>query len=628
MAFPGDITMPNDPKPTQNEQKLLDYLRRVTGDLKLAQQELTTVRAREQDPIAIVAMACRYPGGVRSPEDLWQVVSTGTDTISPLPANRGWELGELYDPDPDQEGKTYVEAGGFLSEAGQFDPALFGISPREALAMDPHQRLTLELAWETFERAGIDPKSLKGSSVGTFVGANPLDYRSGISDTSGGVEGHLVTGSSASIVSGRIAYFFGLSGPAITIDTACSSSLVALHLAVGALRQGDCSLALAGGVAVMSTPAEFVGFSRQRALSRDGRCRAFSADADGMGLGEGVGMVLVERLSEARRNGHPVLAVVRGSAINQDGASNGLTAPNGPAQQQVIEAALANARLAPDQVDAVETHGTGTKLGDPIEAHALLATYGQNRPADRPLLIGSLKSNIGHAQASAGVGGVIKSVLALRHGLLPKTLHADNPTPEVDWDSGAVSLLTENAPWADRGRPRRIGISAFGVSGTNAHVLLEQAPEADTAGEKSQQPQGVPVLPWVLSAGSARSLSSQAGQLADLVRDRPELHPLDVGWSLAATRAALEHRAVVVGSSSADLLAGTEAVESGAERAGVLSGLARGGSRLGLLFAGQGAQRLGMGRELYEAFPVFAETFDEVCGVLDGLLDGSLREVV
>nr|WP_051773029.1 type I polyketide synthase [Saccharothrix sp. NRRL B-16314] len=611
------------------EERLVSALRNSLAENQSLRARLSEVREQAAEPIAVVGMGCRFPGGVTSPEELWDMLVEGRDAVTGFPSDRGWDVEGLYDPDIGVEGKSYVREGAFLHDAGDFDAGFFGISPREAAAMDPQQRLLLEVSWEALEHAGIDPKSLKGTDTGTYTGIFYEEYAPRIYTERDGYAGHLVAGTLPSLASGRVAYVLGLEGPAVSVDTACSSSLVALHLGVQGLRTGDCSLALVGGATVISLPSTYVGFSQLRGLAPDGRCKAFSDRANGFGPAEGAGVVVLERLSDARRLGHRVLAVVRGSAINQDGASNGLTAPSGPAQRRVIRQALANAGLTAGEVDVVEAHGTGTPLGDSIEAQSLLTTYGQGR--DVPVWLGSVKSNLGHTQAAAGVAGVIKMVQAMRHGVLPATLHVDTPSTQIDWSAGAVELLRENHDWPRNGHPRRAGVSSFGISGTNSHVILEEAPQTSAPepvnpGARTSADETGPI-PWVLSARSQEALVGQARRLHDFLDGRPGTDAVDVAAALAK-RSSFPHRAVLLGSDTGELTRRLDAVVSGEDAPNVLTGLALASDKTVFVFPGQGSQWTGMGRELLETWPAFARALGECAEALKEFVDWDLLDVV
>jgi acyl transferase domain-containing protein len=611
--------------------KLTDALRAAL----IENEDLRQLRARALEPVAVVGMACRFAGGIESPADLWEAVCSGADVLGDVPDDRGWDLASLFDPDPDAVGKTYTRSGAFLSGAGEFDAEFFGISPREAMAMDPQQRVLLEVCWEALEAAGIDPASLAGSETGVFAGtwAQPYGNAGGMGSDS--LEGFALTGGASSVASGRIAYVLGLQGPAISIDTACSSSLVATHLACQSLRNGESSLALAGGVTVMTTPAVFTAFARQRGLAADGRCKAFAAAADGTGFGEGAAVLVLERLSDAHRNNHPVLAVIAGSAINQDGASNGLTAPNGPAQERLIVQAVSNAGIGLDEVDVVEGHGTGTTLGDPIEAGALIATYGAARSARHPLWLGSIKSNIGHTQAAAGAAGIIKMIAAINHDTLPPTLNVDHPSPHIDWSAGTVRILTEAVAWPITDHPRTAAVSSFGISGTNAHLILQQTPN-QTAEPAEPTRHGVAFgLPmWPVSARTPAALLAQADRLHQHLIRHPDLDLTDVAYSLARTRTHHPYRAAItmpVGNADprADLLGALDALRTGQPHPQLTQHhLTRLRSKTVFVLPGQGAQYPDMGRELYEHNQVFADTVDNICEALDAHLDVSLREIM
>ncbi|KIG15385.1 Malonyl CoA-acyl carrier protein transacylase [Enhygromyxa salina] len=614
-----------------DDKKLRAYLERATTALRHTKQRLQDLQSEQHEPIAIVSTACRYPGGVESPEQLWELLSQATDAISGFPSDRGWDADALYHPDPDHPGTTISREGGFLHDAALFDERLFEISPREAETMSPQQRLLLTTSWEALERAHLRPTSLHGSDTGVFVGVMYYDYGARLMADAQALAGYTWIGSAGSVSSGRISYNFGFQGPAVTLDTACSSSLVAVHLACQSLRRGECQLALAGGATVMATPTIFIEFSRQRGLAPDGRCKAFSEQANGVGWGEGAGMVVLERLSDAQKNGHPILGLIRGSAINQDGRSQGLTAPNGPAQQRVIKAALANAKLEASDVDLLEAHGTGTRLGDPIEANALQAVYGRSRPPGSPAWLGSLKSNIGHTQAAAGVGGIIKLILALEHETMPRSLYAEAPSSQVNWDVPGIELLASARAWPKGDVPRRGAVSSFGISGTNAHLIVEEAPAEHSAPAVTPQRDKLAV-PLIFSGKDDAATQRQGELLRTHLERHPDLRLADVSWSLLTTREQFPSRKAIVACSRAQALAQLAQFTDSAPPGGTAPGFeARQRSqhpRVAVMFTGQGSQRLGMGRGLYEQIPAFRAAFDEICEQLDTHLERPLAAVV
>jgi acyl transferase domain-containing protein/NADPH:quinone reductase-like Zn-dependent oxidoreductase/acyl carrier protein len=595
----------------------------ITGDQLCAVEG----SAHHTEPIAILGMGCRFAGGVNSPDDLWQLLSAERETVSEFPIDRGWNLDALFALDPDAPGATYVRAGSFVDNVGDFDAAFFGISPREAQAMDPQQRLLLEVTWEALERARLDPISLHGSDTGVFVGLAAQEYGPRGYDERDGFAGYLATGIPTCIASGRVAYTLGLHGPALTVETGCSSSLVSVHLAMQSLRSGECDLAVAGGATVLCSPSAFIGLSRQGALSSDGRSKPFAAAADGFGASEGAGVLVLARLSRARSMGYPVLALIRGSALGQDGATDVLSAPSGPAQQRVIRQALLDAGLSAGDVDVVEAHGTGTRIGDPIEAEALQATYGGAHSVARPLLVGSVKSNIGHTQYAAGVAGVIKIVESMKYGVVPATLHLDSPTPQVDWSPGTIQVAGSACPWPDQiGRPRRAGVSSFGLSGTNAHLILEQvSPEVSAATSTRKR---LPATPWVVSAKSESALAAQAAELARFVEQHSELDPHDVAYSLVTTRALFDHRAVVVGADRDELLSGLAAISSHAPAPNVVTGKAATTGGIVFVFPGQGSQWTGMAVELLDSAPAFADEMRRCDAEFAEFVDWSLLDAV